>query len=101
MSEQIIVDVDKVKKIASNITSCNKAINSGISDAEQKVKSLNSNWESAAADAVITRFYSIKNDFHTNRFKVVQNFSTILNQQISDGYKQTEETNESLANLFK
>ena len=101
MSNQIIVDVDKVKKIASHIATCNNAIKTGFGDMEKRVNSLNSNWDSAVADAVITKFFSIKNDFYSNRYKVVENFTNVLNQQISDGYRQTEVENVSLADLFK
>lgn len=101
MSDKIIVDRAKVISVANRITTINKEIDAEFNKLETSIKKLNSAWNSRASNSVIGQFYSIERSLRANRFNIMKDYSTVLHQQVSNGYTSTEGANTSLADSFK
>lgn len=101
MSNQIQVDTGKVVAVANRISELNHDIDNEFERVEKAIQRLNGRWNSRSSGVVIGKFYSIKNNFKDNRFKVMQDYSNFLKQQVSDGYNTTETANTNLADAFK
>lgn len=95
------IDVDKVISCANNIRNLNSQIGDGFPDVQNKISSLDSVWEGAAATSAISKFNAIKSSFCDARYNVVDNYVNYLLQQVGEGYTQTESVNKSLADAFK
>lgn len=101
MSNQIQVDTGKVVAGANRISELNHDIDNEFERVEKAIQRLNGRWNSRSSGVVIGKFYSIKNNFKDSRFKVMQDYSNFLKQQVSDGYNTTETANTNLADAFK
>lgn len=101
MSDQITIDTGIVVTAANRISTLNNEIDSGFGEVENAIQRLNGKWNSRASDVVIGKFYSLKNNFKDSRYKVMQEYSYLLKQQVSVSYNSTETVNTSLANAFK
>lgn len=101
MSNQIQVDTNKVVAAADRIGELNHDIDHEFERLEKAIQRLNGRWNSRASHVVIGKFYSTQNNFKDSRFKVMQDYTNFLKQQVSDGYNVTETGNTSLADAFK
>lgn len=101
MANQIQVDTSKVVSAADTISELNQDIDREFEHLEKAIQRLNGRWNSSASHVVIGKFYSAKNNFKDSRFKVMQDYTNFLKQQVSDGYNVTETANTSLADAFK
>lgn len=101
MANRIQVDTSKVVSAADTISELNQDIDREFEHLEKAIQRLNGRWNSRASHVVIGKFYSTQNNFKDSRFKVMQDYSNFLKQQVSDGYNVTETANTSLADAFK
>ncbi|MFI3326526.1 MAG: WXG100 family type VII secretion target [Clostridia bacterium] len=99
--DTIKVNTDAVIATATTINSLNAKIESNISAVESAMNALNNNWDGAASTVAITKFNTLKSEYHSSRFDVVSNYTNFLLQQVGEGYVTTEDTNKSLAEAFK
>ncbi|MCM3694301.1 WXG100 family type VII secretion target [Neobacillus niacini] len=101
MADVIKVDTRRVAAAAQNIANYNNRIRDDFSPVEAAMRTLNSAWDSTAAQQAMDSFYKIKSNFHEPRYTVMDNFVKFLQQQVDPGYTQTETVNTFLADLFK
>ena len=97
----IKIDTEIVRSTASKISFENKKINYDFSAAESAVKTLGRYWEGNAYDVAATKFRSIKNDFSSNRFNVVNDMVNFMLKQVAEEYENTETAISSAASAFK
>lgn len=101
MSNPIQIETGKVVAAADQISELNHQMDHEFEKLEKAIQRLNGRWNSRASDVVIGKFYSVKNNFKDSRYKVMQDYSNFLKQQVSDGYNATESANTNLADAFK
>lgn len=101
LAGEISINTDMVLLTATNITGINDNIRDGFSDVEDALSSLNTNWDGTASENAFTQFNAIKDAFCDNRYNVVANYVTFLQQQIDAGYVGVENINNKLAEAFK
>lgn len=95
------INTDSVVTAATNIKRMNGQIRDDFSSVQRAMTQLDNAWDGAAANNAIGRFNELKSGFPDARYNVVDNYANFLLQQVGEGYVQTEETNKSLADLFK
>jgi uncharacterized protein YukE len=101
MANKIVVDTAKVVTAADQISKLNNELDQEFEQLENAIQRLNGRWNSKASDGVIGHFFSIKNNCKDSRYKVMQDYSNFLKQQVSVAYDTTETGNKSLADAFK
>jgi len=101
MPGQIQINTGSVVQSATRLKGYNNNIRTAFSSVETAMNHLNPHWDGAASEKARSAFFAIKNAYVTDRFNVMNNFASFLNNQVSEGYIQTEETNEKLAEAFK
>lgn len=99
MSKQII-NTDGIKKSANQLRMVNTKINTAFDDFKNKAKQLNNNWNSRAGEKAKTTMYQLFN-YNEARSAVLQNYINMLEQQVNPGYKEAENVNVQLSDLFK
>ncbi len=97
----IRVDTDKVYLTSNKINTINGQIRDEFADVVKTVQNLDSSWDGDASTTATRAFAKIKNDFADSRYKAMNNFVKFLNQQVDEGYEQTEQANTNLADAFK
>ena len=101
MSDIIKVDTERLMNIAKKIDCINKDILQEYQSVEKAISSLNSKWESKVTTDAISAFYDISNNCKEFRYNVVNDYVNFLQQQVIEGYNQTETVNTTLADRFK
>lgn len=99
MAKQV-VNTDRISLSATKLRNTNNNINSEFRTLKSKAQRLESNWKSSAADTAKTTMYRLFNN-NDVRSKVLQNYINMLEQQVSPGYANAEDTNTTLAGKFK
>ena len=97
----IRIDTDAVVTVAGNIKLYKTQIRENFSNVQSAVTQLDNCWEGSAATSAIRKFNEIKSKYPEVRYNVLDNYVNFLLQQVGEGYTQTENTNVSLADLFK
>ncbi|MDR2591052.1 MAG: WXG100 family type VII secretion target [Oscillospiraceae bacterium] len=101
MAGEIRINTAAVAQAANSIGSINIRIRNDFSNVVNEINILSNSWKGEAAEKAREAFFSIEKAYSQDRFSVVDNFVTILRNQISDGYVQTENETTKLADLFK
>ena len=101
MPGQIQVNTESVAQSATRLKGYNNDIQAAFSNVEEAMDKLNSHWDGAASEKARSAFFAIKKGYLKDRFNVMDNFANFLNNQVSDGYVQTEATNKKWAEAFK
>ena len=99
MTKQV-VNPDGIAAAANNLRTVNNNINNAFETLESAGNKLESNWTGSAGTAAQTTKLQIFQN-NTVRSAVLQNYVNLLEQQVSPGYVDTENTNTSLADQFK
>lgn len=97
----INVDTNAVRTTAKQISDTNRNISDDFSPVESAISDLRKNWSGNASSAVIGKFDKIKKDYCDDRFKVINDMTNFLRNQVGDGYEVTEATIVSAASAFK
>lgn len=92
-SENVLSAADKLQTINNNI-------NRDFESLQKSLKSLESNWKSPAGTVAHTLMYEILKGNET-RSNVIDNYTRVLTQYVSQGYIIAEENSTKLADLFK
>ena len=87
--------------VSRRINNLNREIKNGMNDVASAMQTLDIYWEGSAATATMNKFNNINSSYNEARFNVVDNFVSFLNEQVGQGYSQTESVNKSLASQFK
>lgn len=95
------IDTERVAAAITHLKNVNRNINSAFTTMEQASKNaLEWNWKSPAGDSALTALLELL-EINKARDAVLQNYTTLLEQQVSPGYTNVEATNKSLASQFK
>ena len=94
------IDTTRVADSANRLRIVNNNIERHFQSFRNSAGQLNNTWHSRAGDKAKTEMYKLF-DGATARSTVLQNYITILNQQINPGYNDAEAVNTSLADQFK
>ncbi len=86
-----------VSNTANDIRNINIKIRDDFDNLCKKVNNLNNSWDGSASDAALKKFTELKNDYSKPRYTVIDNYVAFLCQQIGEGYTQTEDANEKIA----
>ncbi len=97
----IRINTEAAVTAADHIDQINKQINDSFDPVMRAVKGLGKSWDGPAAAKAIPRFDTIREANCTNRYKVLENYTTLLRNAVGLGYEKTETTNISLADQFK
>lgn len=95
------VSTDVVVSTAEEINGLNNQIRDGFADVETAMKQLDNQWDSSVATKAMEEFNKMRYSFTDARYKVLENYTNFLLQQIGEGYTQTEDKNKSWADAFK
>lgn len=95
------INSSDVITVSRRINGLNKDMKNGMNDVASAMNTLDNYWEGAAANATMNKFNNIKNSYSDARYNVVDAFVNFLNEQVGQGYSQTESVNKSLASQFK
>lgn len=98
---ELKVNTGEIAVVAGEIRSINEEIRSDFDSVQTAINRLNGAWEGPAAKNALNKFNSIKSGCEEPRYAVIGNYVRFLLQQVGDGYSQTEEKVQSLADLFK
>jgi len=98
---EIFVNTDRIAATASKINSINNQIKNRYQGVENAMKNLDNSWDGKASVHAMEKFHSIRSNYEDSRYNVLLNYVHYLEEQVSEGYKVTEGTNESLAAAFK
>ncbi len=99
--KEIIANTDRIAATATKINSINNQIKNRYQGVENAMKNLDNSWDGKAATHAIGKFHSIRSNYEDSRYTVLLNYVHFLEEQVSEGYGVTENTNESLAAAFK
>jgi len=94
------VDTDKIISSANRLHTVNNNINNAFNAMQDKARLLDYNWNGEAGDAA----RSMRNQIFRNndaRSSVLQNYVSMLEQQINPGYTDAENVNTRLSDNFK
>lgn len=95
-----VVNTDGISFALTKLRTVNNNINNSFHSMERKSKRLECNWNSAAGSRACTMMYQLFGGNET-RSSVIQNYVNMLEQQVTPGYVSTEDTNTSIADMFK
>lgn len=88
-----------LRSTASNIQSINKGIQGVMDDIEKEMKQMKNKWDSEAANAFISKFNGLKDNFEAY-YKVIDSYATFL-EQTAKAYEDADTAiNKGTNNLF-
>lgn len=99
MAKQV-VNTDRIVSSAAKIRTVNNNINNAFRTLRNTAKQLDNNWKGQAGETARTTMYQLFNNSET-RSAVLQNYISMLEQQVNPGYDSAETTNTKLADKFK
>lgn len=99
MTEQTI-NTDRVASSVNKLRSVNNRIKGKFKKMKNNAATLDSNWKGSAGEAARTAMYQIFSNEEA-RSAILQNYITILDQQVNPDYVRAETINTSLADKFK
>lgn len=99
----IQVNTTAVRNTVTTLTTLNNGMDQAFDSVTHAMSSLNSNWDGSASSKAMSKFNRMKSDFMGNggRKAVMRQYIEFLAKVVADDYDTTENTNTSLANLFK
>lgn len=98
---QMKMSADIVKSVADAVKTINDDMSNELTNLQKVVSKLGNSWVSPAATNAIDSFNEIVSAYGGARHSVVNNFVSLLTQNVIQGYSQTESVNVSLADGFK
>jgi len=99
MAKQTI-NTDRVAASASKLRTVNNNINNEFRTLQNKANQLGGSWKGAAGTLAQTTMQQLFKH-SAERSAVLQNYISILEQQVNPGYANAENVNTSLADKFK
>lgn len=103
--ENIIIDTDKVRIVANEISTFNKKLDNEFVVVDNAISYMENGWVSPAKNTVISNFNKLKNQYITNssnsRNSVINQCVKFLNEFIGNDTDTVECNNASLADAFK
>ena len=100
MSSRQAINTQGVESAVNNIRRGNNSINNDFRALQRRMERLGNNWQSAAGTVAQTTMQQIVVG-NESRSGVLDNFCTMLMQQVNPGYIQAEQVNTRLADKFK
>ena len=94
------IDTDRVTYAANKLRQTDKAINKEFQTLQKAAKRLESDWKSSAGSAAHTVMYELLK-YNEARSAVLQNYISMLEEQLNPGYLKAENANTKLADKFK
>lgn len=95
------INTESAVVAAGQIRSINNQIRDGFAKVQDSMTMLEREWEGPVATNSIGVFREIRSRYPEARYSVLNNFVIFLLKQVGEGYVQTEEANNSLADAFK
>lgn len=94
------IDTARVLSSASRLQAVNNNINRQFQTFRNSARQINNTWSGRAAERAKTQLQNLINS-SSSRSAVLENYISILNQQVGSGYENAETVNTSLADQFK
>lgn len=95
------IDTDIVASVVASVRACNSRIRDDFEGIRNAVTELNSNWNSPASANMLKKMQNLDFYYKDTRYNEMDNFTSFLNNQVKEGYEETENANTSLADMFK
>ena len=99
MAKQV-VNTDRISTAANKLRSVNTTINSAFGTLRSKAQQIDNSWRGRAGEAARTTMYQLFR-YNDARSTVLQNYISMLQQQVNPSYTNTETVNTKLADKFK
>lgn len=99
-SDKLIVNAEGIIATAEKLRTVNNNINNSFDTLKKRMSQFESNWNSAAGEQARTVMYRLFKG-NESRSAVIKNYVNMLEQQVSEGYVNTENVNTSIADMFK
>ena len=96
---QFKVTPEYLKNSSSNIKSIRTGIQNTLQDVEAEMKKMKNDWESEAANAFISKFLGLKDNFEAY-YKVMDQYSNFLNSTAEAYGKADDSINKASNDLF-
>lgn len=97
----ILIDTNLINMTVEQITKENTSIDTELSAVTEAVARLSQSWIGDASDKCSGVYKHIESSYRTDRYRVLQNFSAFLQNQVSGGYENIEAAIVSAAEAFK
>ena len=99
--DSIFVNVEQVESVASNINSINNDLDNELQACKRAFDSLSGVWTGPSAESSRTNFDEFITKYSEQYKEALDRYIEFLRKQVAEGYSDTEQTNENLAEAFK